>query len=336
MLVGRDTSRPVGEQVVVLAPRPRRQLAGARRAAARRCCCPPKGSSRPRRSPTTRALGAIAVAAFDEGGAHRPLLRPRRAARSPTAIVHFDGSEWTREPVEVPAGSETELPRSWRSTPTGLGNAWALAEADDALGRSVVLLERTSTAGRAALGGAAAGRHRRSPTRDNAGRRDRRRGADRRRRAAADRHRRRRLDRPDGDDRRRRARRHALLRQRLRRSDRLAGATRPSAAAPLGVKLSRQGGYRSFAWAGGGFGTRVITNPLDPGGGEDSNRGTYLRFADGAFVRMPGGGGNFRAQRRLRDRRQRLARGPGRDLRQDGAERACSPGRSRCGRRSPT
>ena len=62
----------------------------------------------------------------------------------------------------------------------------------------------------------------------------------------------------------------------------------------LGVKLSRQGGYRSFAWAGAGFGTRVITNPLDPGGGEATNRGTYMRFADGAFVRMPGAGGNFR------------------------------------------
>ena len=62
---------------------------------------------------------------------------------------------------------------------------------------------------------------------------------------------------------------------------------------PLGVSLSRQLGYRSFAWAGEGYGTRIVTNPLDLSGGEESNRGTYLRFADGVFARLPGGGGNF-------------------------------------------
>jgi len=82
--------------------------------------------------------------------------------------------------------------------------------------------------------------------------------------------------------------------------DRSAGAVTGSwcDAAPcdrsLGTALSQQGGYRSFAWAGAGFGTRVITNPLDPGGGESSNRGTYLRFEGEAFERLPGGGGNFR------------------------------------------
>ncbi len=64
---------------------------------------------------------------------------------------------------------------------------------------------------------------------------------------------------------------------------------------PLGVKLSRQIGYRSFAWPGAGFGSRIVTNPLDAGGGEESNRGTYLRLSGEEFVRMPGGGGNFRA-----------------------------------------
>ena len=54
-----------------------------------------------------------------------------------------------------------------------------------------------------------------------------------------------------------------------------------------------QGGYRSFAWPGP-LGTRIVTNPLDPGGSEGSNRATYLRFDGTAFERMPGGGGNFR------------------------------------------
>ncbi len=65
--------------------------------------------------------------------------------------------------------------------------------------------------------------------------------------------------------------------------------------APLEAKFSRQIGYRSFAWPGGAYGTRVITNPLDPGGNEESNSGTYLRFADGSFERLPSGAGNFRA-----------------------------------------
>ena len=63
----------------------------------------------------------------------------------------------------------------------------------------------------------------------------------------------------------------------------------------LGVKLSRQIGYRSFAWPGSGAGSRIVTNPLDPGGGEESNRGTYLRLSGGVFERIAGAGGNFRA-----------------------------------------
>ena len=69
----------------------------------------------------------------------------------------------------------------------------------------------------------------------------------------------------------------------------------PSAAIRLDARLSTQTavGYRSFAWGGDGFGTRVITNPLEPGGNGETNRGTYLRFEGTTFERMPGGGGNF-------------------------------------------
>ena len=64
----------------------------------------------------------------------------------------------------------------------------------------------------------------------------------------------------------------------------------------LDARLSTQTGvgYRSFAWAGDGFGTRIVTNPLEPGGDGETNRGTYLRFEGTTFERMPGGGGNFR------------------------------------------
>ncbi|MGH2907193.1 MAG: hypothetical protein ACRDKI_10555 [Solirubrobacterales bacterium] len=59
---------------------------------------------------------------------------------------------------------------------------------------------------------------------------------------------------------------------------------------PLGARFSRQTGYRSTAWAGGGFGERVISNPLAADGANTSNRGTYLALRGSSFVRMPGAG----------------------------------------------
>ena len=72
---------------------------------------------------------------------------------------------------------------------------------------------------------------------------------------------------------------------------------RPVCAQSLGARLpeSEATGYRSFAWAGDGFGTRVITNPLDPSGDGETNRGTYLSLEGSSFERKPGAGGNFRA-----------------------------------------
>jgi hypothetical protein len=60
---------------------------------------------------------------------------------------------------------------------------------------------------------------------------------------------------------------------------------------PLGASLFGTGSsYRSTAWAGSGFGTRVITNPRDPSGAAETTRGTYLSLKDGAFARVPGAG----------------------------------------------
>ena len=59
----------------------------------------------------------------------------------------------------------------------------------------------------------------------------------------------------------------------------------------LGVGLSPARGYRSFAWDGVGFGTRVITGPVDAGArGDGTSRGTWLALADDRFVRRPGTG----------------------------------------------
>lgn len=65
----------------------------------------------------------------------------------------------------------------------------------------------------------------------------------------------------------------------------------PTCDRPLGVSLFATGSsFRSTAWAGQGFGTRVITNPRDPSGAAESNRGTYLSLRNARFARLPGAG----------------------------------------------
>ncbi|MDW5597977.1 hypothetical protein VSS74_26720, partial [Conexibacter stalactiti] len=76
-------------------------------------------------------------------------------------------------------------------------------------------------------------------------------------------------------------------------------ATAPDGAAlcdrPLGLRFGRRAGYRSFAFAGEGFGSRVLTNPLAEGGDDTSNAGTWARFDGERFTRQPGAGDNYRA-----------------------------------------
>ncbi len=64
---------------------------------------------------------------------------------------------------------------------------------------------------------------------------------------------------------------------------------------PFGARLSEALGYRQLRLAGRrASGTRVITNPLDPGGDEQVEQGHVPAALDGdTFERMPGGGGNF-------------------------------------------
>jgi hypothetical protein len=290
VLVGRDLRRAVGEQVVVIDHDP----GGSWRvlkAPPADVLLPAEGPQPAEALAAENGSGSVAVAAFDEGPRTGLFFGPSGRSAG-DAIVHFDGTQWApREPVQIPAGSETHF-HILAIDATGLGNAWALAEADPSLGRSVVLLERTSTpqgplwverplsgtpfaasedpgeaiAAVAPIGGAA------QPLTVTAA------GAW--------------IDLS--------AEIEGVPEDVTLFYDSGSGAVTGSwCDAPavcegsLGAKLSRQGGYRSFAWPGGAFGTRVITNPLDPDGSDESNRGTYLRFADGSFARMAGAGGNF-------------------------------------------
>ena len=291
VLVGRDLARPSGEQVVVLVHDP----GGNWRA----LDAPPPDVLRPAEDPQPaeslagdQGLGTVAVTAFDESS-HTGLLFGPTGRSVAAGIVHFDGSEWKREPVEIPTGSETDF-QILAIEATGIDNAWALAKADADLNRSVVLLRRTvpspgeplwveqplastpfagsdtpseGIADAAAIGGAAQPL---TVTSEGVW-----------------------IDLTATID--------GLAQDVALHYDIGDGAVsgvwcdaRESLCdGPLGMKFSRQGGYRSFAWPGGDFGTRIVTNPLDPGGSEESNRGTYLRFAEGVFTRMPGAGGNF-------------------------------------------
>lgn len=290
VLIGRDLGRPPGAQAVVLARDPDGPWRVLPEPAAD-VLLPPEGGAPQETVAEEGGSGAVAVAAFDEAGATGLLIAPQGRAVA-GGMLHWDGSEWKREPIQVPAGAESRF-HVLAVAATGLGNAWAIADAADPLNRSVVLLERTSTpggplwverplagtpfaaadspgeeiAGAAPLGGAAQPL---TVTQDgvwidltaSVG------GVERDATLFFD---------PGADA--------------------VTGSWCDAEAvcdSPLGFKFSRQGGYRSFAWPEGGFGSRVVTNPLDPGGNEESNRGTYMRFADGAFARMPGAGANFR------------------------------------------
>jgi hypothetical protein len=290
VLVGRDLRRPVSEQVVVLHHDPGGRWR-ALPAPPPEVLLPAEGEAPAEALADEQGSGAVAVAAFDEPGHTGLFFGPQRRSAA-SGIVHFDGVEWTREPIEIPVGSETRF-RILAIAATGLGNAWALAEGDESLGRSAILLERTTTPGgplwverplagtpfadrdspgngilgAAPIGGAA---QLLTVTQDGVW-----------------------IDlgaQVEGID-----RDVTLFFDSSADSVTGSWCDAPVCGEALGAKFSRQGGYRSFAWPGPGFGTRVITNPLVPGGNEESNRGTYLRLNSGVFERMPGAGTSFRS-----------------------------------------
>jgi hypothetical protein len=59
---------------------------------------------------------------------------------------------------------------------------------------------------------------------------------------------------------------------------------------PLGARFGRLAGYRSFAFDGPGFGSRIVTNPLQRGGEDSTNMGAYLSLEGTTFERLPGAG----------------------------------------------
>ena len=249
-----------------------------------------------------QGTGRAAVAAYDAGdrtGAFVAAVGP--AVES--AILHWDGEAWSREAVEVPDESQARFEIVAISA-TAAGNAWMTARKDVASGRGVTLFERVTE------GGAPRWVERGIGETPFTNRSDADRGLDEVQvlgdsaqsltatsdgvwvdgalRAAAG----------GGET-------HTFTLFVDTRSepinvtgswcDAIDTFSERVCAQPLGVRLSGLAGYRSFAWPGDGFGSRIVTNALDPDGDSETNRGTYLRLDGTRFERMPGAGGHFRA-----------------------------------------
>ena len=300
VLVGRDPSRPVGEQVVVLHHDP----GGPWRALPPP---PPDGAAAGRRRNAGRGAGRRQAAPAQV--ADRRLRRGRRApasssrpgaARSPTrsstTTVQPNGR---REPVELPAGSEEHFqhPGDRRDRARQrLGDRRSRPTRPEPLASSCC--ERTTTPEGPLWVERASGRHARFADRDTPALEIAGAGTDRRRGAAADGDRRRRLDRP------RRRRSQALQRDVTlfydSGSDAVTGSWCDAAAVCGDGRSGSSSRARSATAASPGRAPASArgSSPTrsTPAAARTSNRGTYLRFADGAASRgMPGGGGNFRA-----------------------------------------
>ncbi|MCX6387035.1 MAG: hypothetical protein NTV40_10505 [Solirubrobacterales bacterium] len=293
VLVGRDPHRTSTQQAVALYRNPRGRW--------RELPAPPDTVALPASGPDPaevladeRGAGRVSVAAYDQGqrlGLYFGLV----GGGAQAAVAHWDGEAWTREPIEIPVGSEGdfEILAMAASTPT---NAWMLVRPSASLNRGVVLYQRviqngmpkwterslgaqrfsdvaTPSLGVSAVTALTGAADSLTVTNDGlwidgkftiAG-------------AEQD---------------------FTLYFDPGTDAGRVTGSWCDAGGSiceyPFAAKLTSQRGYRSFAWGGDGFGTRVITNALSSGAADDTNRGTYFSLEGSSFRRKPGAGGNYR------------------------------------------
>ncbi|MBS1869134.1 MAG: hypothetical protein JSS99_05680 [Actinobacteria bacterium] len=296
-LVGRDSDRPAGAQVVVLVRDPD---SSARFAA---LPAPPPGvvdAGAGEALAADQGAGHVPIAAWDDG-THTHVLLPVVGGAVEDAVAHWDGSGWSREPIDVPPASSASFHVAALAASAG-GDAYLLAETDPRLGDGLVLFAREDGAGGArwvqrdlgapllaAASTPAQGVESLAPLDDD---------GQQPLTATADgvwidgtmt------LDGGGASD---------LTAFWSKAGGQVAGTWcdaqapdgTPLCDHPLGFRFGRRAGYRSFAWAGpegGGVGRRVVTNPLDPGGDDATNMGTWASFDGDAFTREPGAAGGF-------------------------------------------
>ncbi|HST39546.1 MAG TPA: hypothetical protein VLK58_08555, partial [Conexibacter sp.] len=304
VLVGRDAERPAGERVVVLVRNP---VAPGDRFAP--LPAPPATVVEPADEVAglpaeSLALddggGKVAIAAYETADARRVgLFLPLVGRPLERAIAHWDGSEWHREPIELPADSPDSF-TVVAAGATAVDNAFFVARTDPDAGDGVVLFQRVEDADgprweqrdlQAPLFAEAA-----TPADDvdQVGPLD---GDGQQSLSVGPR-----AVWIDGSLRVGGAERDFTLHWSIT-DQKVTGswcdATRPDGAAlcdrELGFSFGQRAGYRSFVFDGDGFGRRVLTNPLAAGGDDATNVGTWASFDGTAFTRRAGAGGNYRA-----------------------------------------
>ncbi|HEY3759612.1 MAG TPA: hypothetical protein VGL37_07600 [Solirubrobacteraceae bacterium] len=298
LLVGEDSTRPSGKQVVVLARNPggRFQMlpeppAGVLLGAG------VGGDPDPEVLAEGGGSGAVADAAVENEG-HTEAFFGALGRSSDSAVVRWSGTAWSREPVELPKGYEgsfTILALAGSSPQ----NLWMLGQASAQSGLGVMLFKRAEVAGEAkwqpvelgsALFSASA-----TPAQDVSG------VAPLGGQAQA-------LTTSDqgvwidgnlqapggGSDGYDFTLYYDIAEAKVTAS--WCDAHGPGGEAlcnyPLQARFGRLAGYCSFAFDGPGYGSRIITNPLQPGGEDSTNMGSYLSLEGTTFQRLPGAGAN--------------------------------------------
>jgi hypothetical protein len=300
LLVGEDSTRPSGKQTVVLARSPggRFQVlpeppAGVLLAAGE------GGDPSPEVLAEASGSGAVADAAVensaDPAGPTEAFFGALGRTQD-TAVVRWDGTKWSREPVELPKGYEgsfTILALAGASSQS----MWMLGQASAQSGLGMMLFKRTEVAGEAkwqpvelgsALFSASA-----TPAQEVSGvvplsgqaqplsASDQGVWIDGNLQAPG-----------GGSDGYDFTLYYDIAEAKVTGS--WCDAHGPGGEAlctyPFEARFGRLAGYRSFAFDGPGYGSRIITNPLQPGGEDATNMGAYLSLEGTTFQRLPGAG----------------------------------------------
>ncbi len=299
LLVGQDSGRPAGKQIVVLARDPGGRFQALPEPPAGVLLAAGEGGD-----PNAEVLaeaggsGSVADTAVENPAhpGHTEAFFGALGRIEDTAVIHWNGTQWSREPVELPEGykgSFTILAVDGSSSQS----MWMLGQASAQSGLGIMLFKRSEIAGEAkwqpaelgsALFSASA-----TPAQNVSGvaplsgqaqpltASDQGVWIDGNLQAPG--------GGTDGYD-------FTLYYDIAQGKVTASWCNAPGTGAealctyPFSARFGRLAGYRSFAFDGPGFGSRIITNPLLPGGGDSTNMGAYLSLEDTTFQRMPGAG----------------------------------------------
>ncbi len=303
LLVGQDSTRPSGKQTVVLAREPGGRFhvlpeppAGVLLAAGEGEEPGEGGNANAEVLAEEEGAGVVADAAVESVGHTEAYFGALGRSRD-LGVVRWDGSKWTREPIELPSGytGGFTILAIAGSSPK---NLWLLGEAEPKSGLGILLFERkeakagefrweTVSLGASLFASAETSARDISKVGPLTG-------------AAQpltvtekgvwiDGN----LQAPGGgDDGYDFTLYYDIAEGKVSGSwcDARDGSGTAVCEHPLGARFGREVGYRSFAFEGPGYGTRIITNPLQPGGGDSTNMGSYLSLEGTTYTWMPGAG----------------------------------------------